>query len=291
MKLDSTPCFDLRSPLPGCGAARHEKRLVVGDSAMFTLAGLDQPICEGVAGALAESRVIILVIDLIGPFTEELIQVSQCPHRMLFWVHLAGERAWSLGRLGIAEQVVNELRVGRSKEPLNDGPKPGLSTGTYFLDTAVARYQGVEILAVKLFAAIDHEGVRKAPKAFHANAQCHHARTIAGRIKGQIDGEHTTRKSIHQEGDPRLAQRLAGHRRTDLDVQLGVIEMDHSKRTLPVPRRVAVQLLNPGFLLVRRFRSRALLRLFVASALFEPTIESPRAQGNNVLCFTRLPVG
>ena len=73
--------------------------------------------------------------------------------------------------------------------------------------------------------------------------------------------------------------------------QLGVIKVDHCKWTIPMPRGVSVQFLNPGFLLVRRFRSRALLRLFVASALFETAIKGPRTQGDDMLGFTRLSIG
>src|SRR6266487_5107638 len=198
MNLDPTSCFYLSRSLAGGGAAFHEKLVIIGDGAVFSLSRVDQPLQEGVSWALTKCRMLHLIVDLVGPFAEKFVEVPKGPDRLPLGINVFGHLARAFGRLGIAQQGVHEFRVGGAKEPLNHRTEPWFGSRSRFLATGVTSDQRFKILAVKLLPSVHNEGVGKAPEAFHTNAQRHHAGTIAGGIESQVDGQQATRKRIKQ---------------------------------------------------------------------------------------------
>src|SRR5437899_1431101 len=124
MNLDPTSRLYLRGSLAGSGAAFHEKLVIVGDGEVFSLSRMDQSPQEGFSWALSECWMLILIVDLIGPFAEEGVEISKGPYRLPLGIDVFRHLAQTFGRLGIAQQVVHKFCVGSAKEPLNDRTKP-----------------------------------------------------------------------------------------------------------------------------------------------------------------------
>src|SRR5947209_7370861 len=143
MNLDPTPRFHLRGSFAGGGTAGHEKFVIVVDGAVFPLSCVDHSLYEGFSWTLPERRVFILVVDLVGPFADECVEVPKRPHRLPLRIDFFGELARSFGRLGITQQIVDEFRVAGAKEPLNDGTVPWFRSRSCFLDAGVASDQRV----------------------------------------------------------------------------------------------------------------------------------------------------
>src|SRR5437870_11811818 len=98
--------------------------------AMLPLTPKRHALLEGLTRTLSECRVFGLIIDLIGPVTEEAIQISQRPDCAPLRVHRFGQETRLFTCLGVAQQRVNELGIGGPKEPFHHGAKSGLGSGT-----------------------------------------------------------------------------------------------------------------------------------------------------------------
>ncbi len=103
-----------------------------------------------------------LVIDVIGPFTEEVIEIPEHPERLPLGVHRFRHEPWLFARLGIPEERVNELGLGRPKEPLHHGTKAWLGPWARFLSAVVLGEHTLKIHTVKFFPPIDHQRLGQA---------------------------------------------------------------------------------------------------------------------------------
>src|SRR6266571_7352456 len=105
---------------PRAGKSFHHEILIVEDTSMGALPKALQTEKIGVAWTLPKRLMHFLVVHLVGIGAEILIEVWKWPDRQTFRVHRLGHRTQLLGGLGVSAQVVNELGIGRSKQPLND---------------------------------------------------------------------------------------------------------------------------------------------------------------------------
>jgi hypothetical protein len=103
-----------------------------------------------------------LVIDGIGPLTEEVVEIPEGPDRTPLGIHRRGHEPRLFTRLGVPQERVNELRLGGSKEPLHDRAKARLSHRARFLGAGILGEQALEIDAVKFFASIHYQRLGQA---------------------------------------------------------------------------------------------------------------------------------
>lgn len=74
------------------------------------------------------------VIDLVGVLAQSLKQLFEGPYRLSLRVNRLAHLADTSGDLGVALQIVNALRVGRSEQALANRSEAWLGGGSDFLD-------------------------------------------------------------------------------------------------------------------------------------------------------------
>src|SRR5436189_2704167 len=116
-------------------------------------ARLESTIVGGL-GALPQSRMDVRVIDLVEVFPKPLHEWLQRPYGQFFRIDRLRHLPDVARHLSIAEQVVEELRVGRAEYALDQGTEPGLCRRPRFLRAFVAGQERLEIGAVEFGTAI-----------------------------------------------------------------------------------------------------------------------------------------
>ena len=134
----------------------HQKRVIILDMAMLPFPPKHQPHLEDFTWALPQGGMHGLVIDLIRPLTEEVIQIPKRPDRVSLRVHRCGEESRLFAGLSITQEGVDELGVGGPKKPLHDRAKPRLRPRARLLCAVVASQEALKIDTVKFFAPIDY---------------------------------------------------------------------------------------------------------------------------------------
>src|SRR5918996_1073310 len=86
----------------------------------------------------------------------------------------------------------------------------------------------------------------------YAFAENHHARSIAGWIKCEMERKDPARECVRQERNPRTAQEASGLRTNGPYVGLCVIDVTDFERPVSVPGRSLFQLPVEGLILIRR---------------------------------------
>src|SRR5207245_1352371 len=104
-----------------------EKHIVIGNPTVPPLTRLRQSMYKHRPWGLTQRRMIHLIIDLIGPFTQVGVEIAERPNGKAVRVHLRCDRSWNFARLRIAQQIVEKGTVSRPKEPLNHRSEPWLS--------------------------------------------------------------------------------------------------------------------------------------------------------------------
>src|SRR5216684_5309613 len=165
------------------GKRFHHEILIVADMPMGALPKALQTEKIGVAWTLPKGLMHFLVVHLVGIGAELLIEVWKWTDRQTFRVHRLGYRKQLLSGLRVSAQVVNELGIGRPKQPLNDRAEPGFAPWPCLFRAGVASQQPLKVHAVELWPAIYHNQLREALIAAHTGAQSHHARTVGRGIK------------------------------------------------------------------------------------------------------------
>src|SRR5205823_2322225 len=107
---------------------------------------------------------------------------------------------------GIACQGMHKLGVCFSKKSFDNGTISWLCPGSTCLGAGVVGQQRLKVDAAKIGTSIDNQRLRKAPIAPHALPECHHTRSVTGRIKCQVHHEQPAREGIRHEGGPGSAK-------------------------------------------------------------------------------------
>src|SRR5437868_5098798 len=95
--------------------------------------------------ALTKGRVIHLVIDLMDILGEAWSKVFQGPDRKPLWVYFTRHVPRLLAGLGVASQLVEQLRCGCAKKTFDDGPETRLLWGAIELRDQTASQQGLKV--------------------------------------------------------------------------------------------------------------------------------------------------
>src|SRR5258707_987688 len=99
---------------------------------------------------------LALVIDIVSPSHEVLVEIAECPQGMVFWVNRFGDLANLLGDLGIANKRMDKLGISRPKEPLTNGPISWFCPWPIEFGARVIGEQRFKVNAPEIGTSIDH---------------------------------------------------------------------------------------------------------------------------------------
>src|SRR6266496_4874148 len=102
------------------GKGQHPKHIIIANTSMFSWPTQIQSLLPCLARALPQRRVLFLIIDLVGPLTQEAVQVRQLPQRLVLGVDGFGHLSSRFAGLGVSKQIEDKLGIGSSKQALND---------------------------------------------------------------------------------------------------------------------------------------------------------------------------
>ena len=147
--LDPVALLHNRRAFRGGGAGGFQKAVIVGDPAVLSLAPLlHSPQVSGLRGH-ADAAVLVLIVNLVGILSEVGVEIREHPEGMMPGVNHASKQARPLCRLGIAEERVDELLIGRLEEPFDHRSKVRFGPGTSLLGAAILRQQALKIDAME----------------------------------------------------------------------------------------------------------------------------------------------
>ena len=137
------------------------------------------------------------------------MQLRQGPYRKPFRIHGLGDLADVPHDLGIALEIVNELRVRRAKQPFARGTEPRFSRRPSLLRAFIAGQQRFKIRAFELAPSVDYEDLRKPAESPDTFAQGHHAGTVARWIERQMECERAAGERVSEQCQPWPSQHVA----------------------------------------------------------------------------------
>src|SRR6185437_10710837 len=158
------------------------------------------------------------------------------------------------------ETLLARYEVNKATRPK---AKPRFRLGTSRLVYFIARQQGFKVDTLELRSPINDNAFPQAVVPMNTFSDHHHTAAIAGRIKGQIHGQHPPRKRIHHQGGPWASGGLTSSGIYQLDVQFRMINMDHFKWAISMPGKSPCQIPVQRFVGVGHTRSRTFFHLFV----------------------------
>src|SRR5712691_2851385 len=115
--------------------------------------------------ALAEGRVIHLIIHLMDILTEAEGKTFQSPDREPLWIDLTGHVPGRFAGLSVASQLVEQLRRCRSKKTFHYGPKTRLLWRTIELSHQTSGQQRLKVHTPELRTLIHHQLLGESPVA------------------------------------------------------------------------------------------------------------------------------
>src|SRR5205807_10073230 len=129
--------------------------------------------------ALAEGGMLHLVIHLMDILREAGSKAFQGPDRKPLGVDLAGHVPWRFAGLGVASQLVEQLRCRCAKKTFCNRPETRLLGGTIELRDQTAGEQGLKVHTSKLRALIHHQFLGESPVALNTQPKGHHGGAAA----------------------------------------------------------------------------------------------------------------
>src|SRR5271157_210437 len=235
--LDALAGRDQGCPLLRRWQCHQAELVVIRNRSMGTKPAPGHAVGKTIAGRLAECGMHGRVIQLVGPLAKAFIESAKRPHSMVLGIHRGGDGADFFGDLGVARQVVDQLRVGSAKDALTDRAEASLGGRPGLFGAFIAREQCFEVHALEFLAAIHYENLWKTTVAVHTFSENHHARAVARRIEGQHDCEQAARKGVGQEREPGATEVTCCARTPQFNVEFGVIDVANVKGTIAVPGR------------------------------------------------------
>src|SRR5260370_36682528 len=112
------------------------------------------------------------------------MQIGQGPYGFLLRVDARRDLSYLAHNLGIATEIVDELRVASPEEPFHYRAKACLGRRPGFLSAFVSGQQGLEIDTAEFRASINYKDLRDTIVAGHAFSDDCHAGAITGWIEG-----------------------------------------------------------------------------------------------------------
>src|SRR6266849_435725 len=123
--------LDKGRPFGSAGKGGDLEELVVGNHLVGSRSVLVEALLVGGTGRHAQCGMGLLIILCVSPKARPFCQRGQGPHTKFSGIGGAGEGAWLLRRLGIAEQMVNELGIYGPEEPFLGAPYRGSEEGRW----------------------------------------------------------------------------------------------------------------------------------------------------------------
>ncbi len=234
--LHAPSLVNLGRPSYGCGQGVDDEFAVVRDHPMRPRAGLSKPGLAGFAWALPQGRVIHAVVNLIKVLGKFLLEFLERPDGLALRINALGDLSCMASDLSVAAKIMDELRVGGSKQSLADRTEAGLGRWPCFLGALIPRQQRFKIGAAELWATIDNNNLRQTVVAVDAFPQNHHAGPVAGCVEGEIKGQKSAGECVGHDGKPRPAQNPPRQRANQLNIQLRVIDVPDLEWTDAVAR-------------------------------------------------------
>src|SRR6266568_1036793 len=100
------------------------------------------------------------VVHFKRPDREVIVEISQGPNSLLFWLDFLRHLPNPLHDLCIPEKIMNELAVRRPEKPFTHRSVSWMCPGARFLGAAVVSCQRLKVDAVKLSPPIYHHDLR-----------------------------------------------------------------------------------------------------------------------------------
>src|SRR6266496_3157585 len=128
----------------------------------------------GFARALAEGRMIHLVIDLVDILRQAWSKVFQSPDRKPFRVYLTRHMPRCFAGLSVSSQLVEQLCCCCAKKTFHNRPETRLLWGTIELRDQTAGEQGLKVHTSELRTLIHDEFLRESSIALNTQPKGHH---------------------------------------------------------------------------------------------------------------------
>src|SRR5271157_3089168 len=256
--LDAPARLHFGRALWSCWQCAHQEALVVSDQPCQPIASPLEPQPVSLSGSLSERRMVRRVVDRVEVLAEGLIQLREMPDRLALGVDGLGHLPDITRDLGIAFEVVNELRVGRAEETLDQGSEPRLCRRASLFGAFVPCEQTFEKHAAEFSPTVNDYRLGQVRVSAHAVPQGHHTRAVTGGVEGHVRRKNTAAEGIRDQRQPRSSQNAAGLRTDNLHVELGVVNVCDFEGTIAVTRGLPLQFPVRRFVLVSRAPSQPL---------------------------------
>lgn len=148
--------------------------------------------------------------------------------------------------LGVAAQIVKELRVGGAEKPFANRTKPGFGGRPRFLGALIFGQECFEIRALELGTAVDNDNLWKTIVPRDTIPQNHHAGSVTRLIECQVKRETPSGKRIGEDRHPWSAKGSASLGTNNFHVQLSMVDMADLKRTIAMTRRRQLEFVIEG---------------------------------------------
>src|SRR5437870_759759 len=103
----------------------------------------------------------LLIIDVVGPQRQALIQLWERPDSAFLRIHFARHLTLEPSCLRVSTKRMHKLRIGGSQESLNHGPETPLGWRAIFLVRAIIGQEMLEIHTLEFRSAVYHHVLRK----------------------------------------------------------------------------------------------------------------------------------
>src|SRR5258708_3436856 len=142
------------------GSRPHKEIFIVRDETVWSTASARESFNKSIARTFSQSRVINLIVNLIGILAQPIVQVTEWPRRFAFWIDRLCYLPDIARDLRITAKVMNELCVSSAEKAFANGPKSHLAGGPCFLDAFVTSQKRIEVGGSEFRASIHDDDLR-----------------------------------------------------------------------------------------------------------------------------------
>src|SRR5258708_7043241 len=142
------------------------------------------------------------VVLLVCPVLHTFGKRWQCPYRLAARVGGFGHHPWLLCCLGVAQQVVKELRLHCPEESLLGRTEAWFCCWALMFAHAIERQQLLKVHTLKLWSTIDHDSCWQSPIAFDTQPKRHHTGSVTWGIKREVVGSDPSGMREDQQRQP-----------------------------------------------------------------------------------------
>src|SRR5258708_15881714 len=248
--LDAAARRDFCRALWRGGQCSNQDLLIVWNHALRTNTARLESGLKRFPWTPAQRWVVDCVVDLEKVLRKARMQFRKRPGREFARIHGFRHLADVPCDLRVPLQIVNEPGICGSEETLATRSKPRFRRRPRFLDAFVSCQQSLEVCALEFRAAVDHDNLGEPSIPPHALPQDHHARAVAGRVKGETQRKTPPGKGVSEQRHPRTAQDAASVRTDEFHVQLGMIDVTNFEWPVAVAGSCWIECPIEGFVRV-----------------------------------------